>query len=68
MPANIDLKIRLYIVCRGLFRDRGILHRDRSAGNVLWDESDSVPAEDTAPVPTVFIGHLLDARHVALPL
>ena len=60
----------MYAVCRGLFRDRGILHRDISTGNVLWNESDSgtIPAEDTAPVPTVFIGHLLDPRHVALPL
>jgi len=53
-------------VCRGIFRDRNILHRDISTGNFVWNEMNSVPAEDVASVPTVFIGHLLDARYVVL--
>jgi len=62
----IEWSIESHLVCRGIFRDRNILHRDISTGNFVWNEMNSVPAEDVASVPTVFIGHLLDARYVVL--
>jgi len=68
LPGIIDWSIESHLVCRGLFRGRGVLHRDISTGNLLWNESKSVPNEGTAQVPPVFIEHLLDPRHVALPV
>ena len=62
-PAIIDRSIESHLMCRGLFRDRKILHRDISTGNYLWNEMNSVPAEDDA---SVFICHLLDPKYVAL--
>jgi len=66
--AIIDWSIESHLVCRGLSRDWKILHRDISTRNFLWNEMNSIPAEDVASVPTVFIGHLLDARYVVLCL
>jgi len=64
----VDQEIESYIVCRGLFRDRGILHRDISPANILWDDSGPTPTTGIAEVPTIFLGHLLDPRYVSLHL
>ena len=55
-------------MCRGLFRDRGVLHRDIRPDNLLWNDSSTIPAAGAAPVPTVFISHLLDPRYVIFPM
>ena len=65
MPhASINSNIQSYIVCRGLFRDRGVLHRDIRPDNLLRNDSSTIPAEGNVPVSTVFISHLLDPRYV----
>ena len=56
----------IHTVCRGLFRDRGILHRDINPAKVFWNDLGEVPTEHVASVQTVFISHLLDPRYVEL--
>ena len=69
MPhASINSNIQSYIVCRGLFRDRGVLHRDIRPDNLLRNDSSTIPAKGDVPVSTVFISHLLDPRYVALSM
>jgi Fungal protein kinase len=51
-------------VLRCLHFKRGILHRDISAGNVMYVENPEIPAREVVE-PLIFAKYLLDERYVS---